>query len=74
MSDDIDRSTLPIPDPTFTGTIHRTLEGSEPDWNIVNPVEPPQGAPNVLLILIDDACATTASTSPPCARPRGPLC
>ena len=46
MSDEVDRSELPIPDPTFTGTIHRTLEGSVPDWNIVAAVEPPQGAPN----------------------------
>lgn len=55
MSDDIDRSALPIPDPTFTGTIRRTLEGAVPDWNLVTPVSPPAGAPNVLLVLIDDA-------------------
>ena len=62
MSDQVDRSELPIPDPTFTGTIHRTLEGSVPDWNIVSAVEPPQGAPNVLLVLIDDAGFGNPST------------
>src|SRR5262245_58879765 len=62
MSDDVDRSELPIPDPTFTGTIHRTLDGSVPDWNIATSVEPPRGAPNVLLVLIDDAGFGNPST------------
>src|SRR5436305_1721131 len=62
MSDQIDRSRLPIPDPTFTGTVDRTLEGSVPDWDIVGHVSPPEGAPNVLLVLIDDAGFGNPST------------
>ena len=62
MSDDVDRSELPLPDPTFTGTTHRTLDGSVPDWNIIAAVEPPQGAPNVLLVLVDDAGFGNPST------------
>lgn len=48
----IDRSQLPLPDAPFKGKINKTFEGSEQDYP--QPVAPPQGAPNVLLILIDD--------------------
>lgn len=48
----IDRSRLPLPDAAFKGKINKTFEGSEQDYP--QPVAPPQGAPNVLLILIDD--------------------
>ncbi len=48
----VDRSRLPLPDAPFEGKINKTFEGSEQDYP--QPVAPPQGAPNVLLILIDD--------------------
>jgi len=51
----IDRSHLPIPDPSFTGRRGRTLADSTPDWGLVGDVQAPEGAPNVLLVLIDDA-------------------
>lgn len=50
-----DRSVLPIPDKSFAGSIGRTLEDSVGDWMSVADVSAPRGAPNVLLILIDDA-------------------
>ncbi len=50
-----DRTVLPIPDRNFGGTVGRTLGESVLDWTIVAPVSPPQGAPNVLIVLIDDA-------------------
>ena len=50
-----DRRKLPIRRPPFGGVANRTLAGSEPDWNLIGHVEPPAGAPNVLLVLIDDA-------------------
>ena len=62
MSDGIDRSTLPIRRPPFAGVTQRTLEGSEPDWNQAAQVAPPEGAPNVLLILVDDAGFGNPST------------
>ena len=62
MSDGIDRSTLPIRRPPFGGVTNRTLEGSEPDWNQAAQVAPPEGAPNVLLVLIDDAGFGNPST------------
>ena len=50
-----DRTRLPIRRPPFGGVANRTLAGSVPDWNLIGHVEPPPGAPNVLLVLIDDA-------------------
>lgn len=45
--------TLPQPPPPFKGTIGTTYKDSTPDKIAV--VNPPKGAPNVLMILIDDA-------------------
>ena len=50
-----DRTVLPIPDKTFGGTAGRTLEDSVGDWTVVAQPQPPEGAPNVLVVLIDDA-------------------
>ena len=57
-----DRSKLPIRQRPFGGVANRTLEGSEPDWAELGHVEPPDGAPNVLLVLIDDAGFGNAGT------------
>jgi arylsulfatase A-like enzyme len=51
----IDRTKLPIRRPQFQGKVNRTLDGSEPDWNYVAPLPAPEGAPNVLVVLTDDA-------------------
>ena len=50
-----DRTVLPIPDKSFGGAIGRTIDQSVPDWTIIPGPKAPEGAPNVLLILIDDA-------------------
>ena len=57
-----DRSRLPIRRETFAGVVDRTLAGSQPDWNLVEHPRPPDGAPNVLLVLIDDAGFGNPST------------
>ena len=62
MSDGIDRTRLPIRRPPFAGEARRTLEGSQPDWNQASHVAPPDGAPNVLVVLIDDAGFGNPST------------
>ena len=59
---DIDRSSLPIRRETFDGVINRTLDGSQPDWNLIGHPTPPEDAPNVLLVLIDDAGFGNPST------------
>ena len=50
-----EQHTLPIRDREFGGTIGRTLDQSTPDWSIVAGPKPPDGTPNVLIVLIDDA-------------------
>ena len=57
-----DRTTLPLRRPTFDGVANRTLRGSKPDWDLIGHPEPPAGAPNVLLVLIDDAGFGNPST------------
>ncbi len=48
----VDRSSLPIPDPTFNGKIGKTFEDSTPDFP--QGIKAPEGAPNVVVILLDD--------------------
>jgi arylsulfatase len=50
-----DRTVLPIPDRSFGGTMGRTIDRSVADWTIVPGPKAPEGAPNVLVVLIDDA-------------------
>jgi arylsulfatase A-like enzyme/uncharacterized membrane protein len=50
-----DRTVLPIPDRGFGGTAGRTLRESVADWSFVPGPQAPEGAPNVLVVLIDDA-------------------
>jgi arylsulfatase len=50
-----DRTVLPLRDPAFGGTVGRTLDAAVADWTIVMQPRPPEGAPNVLVVLIDDA-------------------
>jgi len=50
-----DRTSLPIPNRTFGGTAGRTLRDSVPDWSMIPGPQAPDGAPNVLIVLIDDA-------------------
>src|SRR3954470_2408786 len=51
----VDRMRLPLGRPPFGGMVKRTLAGSRPDWSQITEIRPPEGAPNVLLVLIDDA-------------------
>ena len=50
-----DRTILPIPDRSFGGIMGRTLKESIPDWSFIPGPKAPEDAPNVLLVLIDDA-------------------
>ena len=59
---DVNRSHLPIRRPAFSGTVRKTLAGSPPDWALVSHPRPPEGTPNVLLVLIDDAGFGNPST------------
>ena len=60
--DDIQRSILPIPDEQHVGLT--TYDAKDPDTKFppIEPLRPPKGAPNVLVILIDD-CGFGASSA-----------
>jgi arylsulfatase A-like enzyme len=64
------RDSLPIPDRAHTGLI--TYDAKDPDTSFppIEPLRPPDGAPNVLVILIDD-CGFGASSAfgGPCSTP-----
>ena len=62
MSDQVDRTVLPIRRPPFRGVANKTLGGSQPDWGLIGHVKPPEGAPNILFVLIDDAGFGNPST------------
>jgi len=55
-----DRTVLPRPAQPFEGIARRTLEGSQSGFT--HPVKAPPDAPNVLLVLIDDAGFGNPST------------
>ncbi|MBJ3777367.1 sulfatase-like hydrolase/transferase [Acuticoccus mangrovi] len=55
-----DRTTLPIPLAPFEGTIGETYQESQPDWQ--EPVAAPEGAPNIIVILLDDVGFGQTST------------
>jgi len=48
-----DRTVLPIAPPAFSGVVEPTLSQSKANASL--PLRAPEGAPNVLLVLIDDA-------------------
>ena len=49
-----DRTVLPVPIPDFTGKIGETYKDSTPDWTPALPLQAPKGAPNILMIVLDD--------------------
>ncbi|MFF1878934.1 arylsulfatase [Leifsonia sp. NPDC058230] len=64
------RTTLPIPDRPRPGLT--TYDAKDPDTSYppIEPLRPPAGAPNVLIILVDDAGFGSASAfGGPCATP-----
>jgi len=56
----IDGAQLPSPPQKFAGKIERTTTGSKPYWPAN--IQPPKGAPNVLLIMTDDSGFGVPST------------
>ena len=56
MTSEVDRSHLPIRRPTFAGVVNRTLDGSQPDWNLIGHPTPPRGRART--------CCWCSSTTP----------
>jgi arylsulfatase A-like enzyme len=70
MNDDLSRDSLPIPEQRYPKLV--TYDAKDPDTSFppIEPLRPPEGAPNVLVVLIDD-CGFGASSAfgGPCATP-----
>src|SRR5213593_4042650 len=70
MTDDQRRDVLPIPDRPYEGLI--TYDAKDPDATFppIEPLRPPAGAPNVLLVLIDDTgFGSSSAFGGPCNTP-----
>ncbi|HEY1980548.1 MAG TPA: arylsulfatase [Xanthobacteraceae bacterium] len=64
------RNVLPIPDTPRTGLITYDAKDPETKYPVINQLRPPKGAPNILIILIDDAGFGSASAfGGPCRTP-----
>ena len=64
------RAFLPIPDRPYTGLVKYDAKDPEATFPPIEPLRPPAGAPNVLVILIDDAGFGSASAfGGPCQTP-----
>lgn len=57
---EVDRSKLPMPPPPFQGKIGKTYMDSEADWPKLP--KPPSGAPNIVMIMLDDVGFGQVST------------
>jgi arylsulfatase A-like enzyme len=68
--DDIQRNVLPIPDRPRTGLITYDAKDPETKFPRITQLRPPKGAPNVLIILIDDAgFGSSSAFGGPCQTP-----
>ena len=70
MTDQISRDVLPIPDRPFEGTLPYDAKDPDASFPAIEPLRPPAGAPNVLVILLDDVgFAASSAFGGPCATP-----
>jgi arylsulfatase A-like enzyme len=64
------RSVLPVPDKAYNGPIYRDAKDPRARFEPIEPLRPPEGAPNVLVILLDDVGFGAASAfGGPCRTP-----
>ena len=70
MSDAGDRSILPVPDRDEPGPTILDARDAAATFPAIEPLRPPAGAPNVLVVLIDDAgFAASSAFGGPCSTP-----
>jgi arylsulfatase A-like enzyme len=70
VPDQISRENLPIPDQAFEGELPFDAKDPEARFAPIEPLLPPDGAPNVLIVLIDDAgFGASSAFGGPCRTP-----
>jgi len=70
VSDLISRDVLPIPDHPFEGELPLDAKDPEAKFPPIEPLLPPAGAPNVVVVLLDDVgFAASSAFGGPCATP-----
>src|SRR5436189_797530 len=70
VTDQRSRDVLPIPDRPYEVGLPRDAKGPEATFPAIEPLLPPAGAPNVLVVLLDDVgFAASTVFGGPCATP-----
>ena len=70
MPEEIVRDHLPIPDRPYAGPVYEDAKDPEATFPPIEPLRPPAGAPNVLVILLDDVgFGASSAFGGPCATP-----
>src|SRR6187551_709052 len=65
-----DRETLPIPDRPYEGPVYEDAKDPDARFAPIEPLRPPDGAPNVLVVLLDDAgFGSSSAFGGPCRTP-----
>ena len=64
------RDVLPIPDRPYDGPVPFDAKDPDAKFPPIEPLRPPEGAPNVLIVLLDDVgFAASSAFGGPCATP-----
>ena len=70
MPEELARDQLPIPDRPYAGPVFEDAKDPEATFPAIEPLRPPAGAPNVLVILLDDTgFGASSAFGGPCATP-----
>jgi arylsulfatase A-like enzyme len=70
VADPSSRDVLPIPDRPYEGELPLDAKDPEATFPPIEPLRPPDGAPNVLVVLLDDVgFAASSAFGGPCATP-----
>ncbi len=67
---DGERETLPIPDRPYDGPVYEDAKDPNAKFPPIEPLRPPEGAPNVLIVLLDDVgFGASSAFGGPCKTP-----
>src|SRR5437773_9629911 len=70
MSEEVPREHLPVPDRPYDGPVFEDAKDPEATFPPIEPLRPPEGAPNVLIVLLDDVgFGASSAFGGPCETP-----